>query len=239
MRSSCGRPPPLASAAMRPASPAGGSSPRERALAPRARRARTLRETDGGTRARSASLPADAPRRRPGKSRSAARLPTADGRADGRPSSLDALRDPRSSATKYPKIFPTLPPNAKNMSDPPYLGTGAFLWHRLFANPPLKCVKMPLSQILDFYRRLAILSPGEVVAKTKQCCKLHCYVRYQAYFYVPPQTLMKVSCESGRGIRAEIQTFRLSPKLARGSLGGPERLYLGPDPPSTLTANLH
>ena len=96
---------------------------------------------------------------------------------------------------------------------------------------------MPLSIILDFYRRLANLSPGEVVAKTKQCCKLHCYARYQAYCYVPPQTLMKVSCESGRGIRAEIQTFRLSPKLARGSLG--DRLYLGPDPPYTLTANLH
>ena len=64
-------------------------------------------------------------------------------------------------------------------------------------------VKMPLSPILDFYRRLANLSPGEVVAKTKQCCKLHCYARYHA------------------------------------SLGGPERLYLGPDPPSTLTANLH
>ena len=70
------------------------------------------------------------------------------------------------------------------------------------------------------YHRLAILSPEEIVAKTKQCCKLHCYVRYQAYCYVPPQALMKVSCESGRGIRAEIQTFRLSPKLARarGSL---------------------
>ena len=47
---------------------------------------------------------------------------------------------------------------------------------------------------------------------------LHCYVRYQAYCYVPPQTLMKVSCESGRVIRAEIQMFRLSPKLVRGSL---------------------
>ena len=79
-------------------------------------------------------------------------------------------------------------------------------------------VKMPLSPILDFYRRLANLSPGEVVAKTKQCCKLHCYARYQAYCYVPPQTLMKVSCESGRGIRAEIQTFRLSPKFARAPL---------------------
>ena len=76
--------------------------------------------------------------------------------------------------------------------------------------------------ILDFYRRLAILSPGEIVPKTKECCKLHCYVRYQAYCYVPPQTLMKVSCESGRGIRAEIQTFRLSPKLAQGSLGDRE-----------------
>merc|ERR1711906_92758 len=44
------------------------------------------------------------------------------------------------------------------------------------------------------------------------------------YCYVPPQRLMKVSCESGRGIRAEIQTFRLSPKLARGSLGDREVL---------------
>ena len=43
---------------------------------------------------------------------------------------------------------------------------------------------------------------------------------------------MKDSCESGRKIQVEIQTFRLSPKLARGSLGdrelgGPER-RLGP-----------
>ena len=80
--------------------------------------------------------------------------------------------------------------------------------------------------ILDFYCRLAILSRGEIVAKTKQCCKLHCYVRYQAYCYVSPQTLTKVSCESGRGIRAEIQTFRLSPKLARGSLEDREILCL-------------
>ena len=79
------------------------------------------------------------------------------------------------------------------------------------------CLRVTLlnAAILDFYCRLAILSPGEIVAKTKQCCKLHCYVRYQDYCYVPSQTLMKVSCESGRGIRAEIQTFRLSPKLAR------------------------
>ena len=73
--------------------------------------------------------------------------------------------------------------------------------------------------ILGFYHRLTILSPGEIVAKTKHCCKLHCYVRYQAYCYVPPQTLMKVSCESLRGIRAEIQMLRLSFKLTRGSLG--------------------
>ena len=33
---------------------------------------------------------------------------------------------------------------------------------------------------------------------------------------------MKVSCESGRGILAEIQTFSLSPKLVLGSLGDRE-----------------
>ena len=131
-----------------------------------------------------------------------------------------------------------------------------FLWlHRehfygvFCANPPLN------TNILDFYCSHDILAPWEIVAKTKQCPTLHCYVRCQAYCCVPPQTLMKVSCESGRGIRAKIQTFRLSPKLARGSLGDcevwvvwgrkgelgrePERLYLDPDPPSTLTANLH
>ena len=69
--------------------------------------------------------------------------------------------------------------------------------------------------ILDFYHRLVISLLEEIVAKTKQCYKLHCYIRYQAYCYVPPQTLMKVSCESGRGIRSEIQMFRLSPKLTR------------------------
>ena len=66
------------------------------------------------------------------------------------------------------------------------------------------------------------LIPSRDQDKTKQCCKLHCYVRSQAYCYVPPQTLMKVSCESWRGIRAEIQTFRLSPKLAQESLGDRE-----------------
>ena len=68
------------------------------------------------------------------------------------------------------------------------------------------------------YHRLAILSPEEIVAKTTQCCKRHCYVRDQAYCYVPPQTFMKVSRESGREIRAEIQTFGLSPKLVPAEL---------------------
>ena len=71
--------------------------------------------------------------------------------------------------------------------------------------------------ILDFQHRLDILSPRDVAAKTKQFCKLHCYVRYQACCYVPPQTLMEVSFMCGRGVR--VQTFRLSPKLAQGSLG--------------------
>ena len=59
--------------------------------------------------------------------------------------------------------------------------TGAFLWRTLCANPP------PLNAvILDFYCRHDIQSPREIVAKTKQSPKLHCYVRCQAYCYVPP-----------------------------------------------------
>ena len=82
-------------------------------------------------------------------------------------------------------------------------------------------VKLPLSLYFRLLLQTRYLIPSRDQGK-KQRCKLLCYVRSQAYCYVPPQTLMKVSCESGRRIRAEIQTFRLSPKLARGSLGDRE-----------------
>ena len=88
------------------------------------------------------------------------------------------------------------------------------------ARTPVKYHYITVIVILDFYCRLDILFPREIKAKTKQCCKLLCYVRSQAYCYVPPQTLMKGSSESGRRIRAEIQTFR--PSQARvGILGRP------------------
>ena len=62
---------------------------------------------------------------------------------------------------------------------------------------------------------------------SKTCCQSYppCYVRCQAYCYVTPQTLMEVSCESASGIRTEMQTFRLSPKLAVKfeSCGGAQR----------------
>ena len=73
--------------------------------------------------------------------------------------------------------------------------------------PPLNAV------LLAFYCRHDIQSPWEIMAKIKQCPTLHCYVLCKACCYVPPQTLMKVSFMCGRGIRAKIQTFGLSPKL--------------------------
>ena len=43
------------------------------------------------------------------------------------------------------------------------------------------------------------------------------YVRCQAYCYVPPKTLMKISFICWRGVLAGIQTFRLSPKSRTGA----------------------
>ena len=64
------------------------------------------------------------------------------------------------------------------------------------SEPCLKCRYIAVIVILDFFIADWVSYSLERSLQKKQCCKLHRYVRSQAYCYVPPQTLMKVSCES-------------------------------------------
>ena len=75
-----------------------------------------------------------------------------------------------------------------------------------FLRTPVKCRYITVIVILDFYCRLDILFPREIKAKTKQCCKLLCYVRSQAYCYV-------------LSLRPRTPQISRSPKDSRASLG--------------------